>query len=71
MLRRRPGALGPLAGAGFVSLYVASCSARGPEPRAGHGSSHRLRADLDPVPWLAAGVLLVIGALLLQSRGRG
>jgi len=63
--------LGALVGVGFLSLYVAYVQRRGP----GTVSWHTATASgtdqyLDPRPWLAVGILLVVGGLIAYLRLR-
>jgi hypothetical protein len=60
---------GLLAGAGLVSLFVAYVQRQGPGTTCWHTST-AVGCDqhLNPIPWLVIGLLLLIGAILLQKR---
>jgi hypothetical protein len=68
----RSSRFGRLAGAGFVCLFVAYVQRAGPgttcwrTATAGGCDQH-----LNPIPWLAVGLVLVIGAFILHGRQRG
>jgi hypothetical protein len=65
----RRSAAGLPAGAGLVFLFIAYVQRQGPGTTCWHsataaGCDHHL----DPVPWLLAGLILVLGAILVQAR---
>jgi len=63
---------GLLAGAGLLCLYVAYVQRDGPGTTCWHtATAAGCDQHLDPIPWLAVGVLLVAAALLGQMRHRG
>lgn len=64
----RRSAFGLLAGAGAVSLYVAFVNRKGPGLVTWHTAT-TAGGDvyLDPKPWLAAGIVLVVAGVLGQS----
>jgi hypothetical protein len=60
---------GLLAGAGFLSLFVAYVQRDGPGTTCWHtATAAGCDQHLNPIPWLVAGLLLVVGAVLGQSR---
>jgi hypothetical protein len=60
----RRGALGMLTGAGAISLWVAWVQRKGPGTVYWHtATASGSDQYLDPRPWLAAGLLLVIGGV--------
>ena len=60
----RRGALGLLAGAGAIFLWVAWVQRRGPGTVYWHtATASGSDQYLDPRPWLAAGVVLVVGSV--------
>src|ERR1700740_2241235 len=62
---------GLLAGAGLVFLFIAYVQRQGPGTTCWHTTT-AVGCDqhLNPIPWLLIGLLLVIGAILLQKRHR-
>jgi hypothetical protein len=72
MSRTRTGsrsALGLLVGAGQLSLFVAYVQRDGPGATCWHTSSASgCDQHLDPIPWLVAGIVLVVGGVIAQSR---
>jgi len=68
---RRP-ALGLLAGAGFLSLFVAYVQREGPGTTCWHtATASGCDQHLNPIPWLVVGLALVIGAAVTQQRNAG
>jgi Na+-transporting methylmalonyl-CoA/oxaloacetate decarboxylase beta subunit len=67
---RRPasGAIGALAGSGCVALYVALINRAGPGASCVYGAT-TIACDeqLDPVPWLIAGLALIVISVAVRS----
>src|SRR6185312_5126125 len=62
-------AFGLLVGAGLVSLFVAYVQRGGPRTTCWHtASASGCDQHLDPMPWLVAGIVLVVGGVLAQAR---
>jgi hypothetical protein len=62
-------ALGLLAGAGLLSLFVAFVQRDGPGTTCWHTAmASGCDQHLNPVPWLVVGILLVGGGVLAQAR---
>jgi hypothetical protein len=62
-------ALGLLAGAGLLSLYVAFVQRDGPGTTCWHTAlASGCDQHLNPIPWLVAGIVLVIGGVIAQAR---
>ena len=60
---------GLLAGAGLVSLFIAYVQRQGPGTTCWHTTTAAgCDQHLNPIPWLLTGLLLLIGAILLQTR---
>jgi len=60
---------GLLAGAGLLSLFVAYVQREGPGTTCWHtATAAGCDQHLNPIPWLLIGVLLLVGAIVLQSR---
>jgi hypothetical protein len=60
---------GLLAGAGLLSLFVAYVQRDGPGTTCWHtATASGCDQHLNPIPWLVAGVLLVVGAVVGQMR---
>lgn len=67
----RRSASGLLTGAGLVSLLVAYLQRNGPGTTCWHTATGVGCADhLDPVPWLLAGIVLVLAGTVLHRRKR-
>jgi hypothetical protein len=65
----RRSAFGLLAGAGLVSLFVAYVQRKGPGTSCWHtATAGGCDQHLNPIPWLVIGLVLVIGAIVLQRR---
>jgi hypothetical protein len=63
---------GLLAGAGLVFLFIAYVQRQGPGTTCWHtATAGGCDQHLNPIPWLLIGLLLVIGAILLQKRHSG
>jgi hypothetical protein len=75
MSRSRTGsrsALGLLVGAGLLALFVAYVQRDGPGTTCWHtASASGCDQHLNPIPWLVAGIVLVIGGVIAQSRHMG
>jgi 4-amino-4-deoxy-L-arabinose transferase-like glycosyltransferase len=75
MSRSRTGsrsALGLLAGAGLLSLFVAYVQRDGPGTTCWHtASASGCDQHLNPIPWLVAGIVLVGGGVIAQFRHMG
>jgi hypothetical protein len=75
MSRSRAGlrsAFGLLAGAGLLSLFVAYVQRDGPGTTCWHtATASGCDQHLNPVPWLVVGLLLVVCAVLAQTRSAG
>jgi hypothetical protein len=68
----RRSALGLLAGAGFLSLFVAYVQRQGPRTTCWHtATASGCDQHLNPIPWLVVGLALVIGAVVAQQRNAG
>lgn len=68
----RRSAPGVLAGAGFLSLYVAYVQREGPGTTCWHtATATGCDQHLNPIPWLVVGLALVIGAVLAQHHHPG
>lgn len=68
----RRSALGLLAGAGFLSLFVAYVQREGPGTTCWHtATASGCDQHLNPIPWLVGGLALVIGAVVAQQRNAG
>jgi hypothetical protein len=69
----RRGAFGLLSGAGAISLWVAWAQRKGPGTVYWHtASASGSDQYLDPRPWLAAGIVLVLAGVAAHAwRGRG
>jgi hypothetical protein len=64
----RRGALGLLSGAGAIFLWVAWLNRRGPGTIVTHTATSVSSTDAwDPRPWLAAGVVLVVGSVAAHA----
>lgn len=60
---------GLLAGAGLLSLFVAYVQRGGPGTTCWHtATSTGCDQRLNPIPWLFAGVLSIVGAVVGQMR---
>jgi hypothetical protein len=60
---------GLLAGAGLLSLFVAYIQRQGPGTTCWHtATAGGCDQHLNPTPWLVIGLLLFIGAIVLQQR---
>jgi hypothetical protein len=60
---------GLLAGAGLVSLFIAYVQRQGPGTTCWHtATGGGCDQHLNPIPWLLIGLVLLIGAILLQKR---
>jgi hypothetical protein len=67
--RARRSAIGLSAGAGLVCLFVAYVQRDGPGTTCWHtATTGGCDQHLNPIPWLIAGLILLLGALLAQSR---
>ena len=65
-------ALGLLAGAGILSLFVAYVQRDGPGTTCWHtASASGCDQRLNPIPWLVAGIVLVAGGVIAQFRRVG
>jgi hypothetical protein len=65
----RRSAFGLLAGAGLLSLFVAYVQRDGPGTTCWHtASASGCDQHLNPIPWLVVGLVMVVGAVLAQSR---
>jgi hypothetical protein len=65
----RQSLFGLLAGAGLLALFVAYVQRAGPGVTCWHtATASGCDQHLDPVPWLVAGVLLVVAAVTGQIR---
>lgn len=65
----RRSAFGLLAGAAGVSLFIAYVQRQGPGTTCWHTTTAAgCDQHLDPIPWLVIGLLLLIGAIVLQTR---
>jgi len=63
---------GLLAGAGLLSLFVAYVQRDGPGTICWHtATSAGCDQHLNPIPWLVAGVLLIVAAVVSQMRPGG
>lgn len=75
MSRSRTGsrsALGLVAGAGLLSLFVAYVQRDGPGTTCWHAATASgCDQHLNPIPWLVVGIVLVVGAVIAQSRRSG
>lgn len=75
MSRSRTGlqsAFGLLAGAGLLSIFVAYVQRDGPGTTCWHtATASGCDQHLNPIPWLVVGLLLVLGAVLAQTRHAG
>jgi hypothetical protein len=68
----RRSAFGLLAGAGLLSLFVAYVQRDGPGTTCWHtASASGCDQHLNPIPWLVVGLVLIVGAVLAQSRRPG
>jgi hypothetical protein len=68
----RRSAFGLLAGAGLLSLFVAYVQRDGPGTTCWHtASASGCDQHLNPIPWLVVGLVLVVGAVLAESRHPG
>jgi hypothetical protein len=68
---RRPtsGALGVLAGSGCVALYVALINRAGPGASCTQGANSVVCGEhFDPMPWLIAGLALIVVSFAAQSN---
>ena len=64
----RRGALGLLAGAGAIFLWVAWLNRRGPGTIVTHTATSVSSTDAwDPRPWLASGIVLVVGSVAAHA----
>jgi hypothetical protein len=62
-------ALGLVVGAGLVSLFVAYVQRDGPGTTCWHtASASGCDQHLNPIPWLVAGIVLVVGGVTAQTR---
>ena len=62
-------AFGLIAGAGLLSLFVAFVQRDGPGTTCWHTAlASGCDQHLNPVPWLVAGIVLVIGGVVAQAR---
>ena len=72
MSRSRTGsqsAFGLFAGAGLLSLFVAYVQRDGPGTTCWRtATATGCDQHLNPVPWLIAGIVLVVGAVIAQTR---
>lgn len=72
MTRSRHGsrsAFGLLAGAGLLLLYVAYVQRDGPGTTCWHTAAARgCDQHLNPIPWLVVGIVLLVGAVVAQTR---
>jgi hypothetical protein len=65
----RRSAFGLFAGAGLVSLFIAYVQRQGPGTTCWHTTTAAgCDQHLNPIPWLLIGLLLLIGAVVLQQR---
>jgi hypothetical protein len=75
MSRSRTGsqsALGLLVGLGLLSLFAAYVQRHGPGTTCWHtASASGCDQHLNPIPWLVAGIVLVVGGVIAQSRHMG
>ena len=68
----RRSALGLLAGAGFLPLFVAYVQREGPGTTCWHtATASGCDQHLNPLPWLVVGLALVIGAVAAHQRYGG
>lgn len=64
----RRSTFGLLAGAGLVSLFIAYVQREGPGTTCWHtATAAGCDQHLNPIPWLSIGLLLLVGAILLQN----
>jgi hypothetical protein len=73
LIALRPGkaALGLLTGAGLPLLWVAFLNRAGPGTTCwAHGSSSGCGENLNPLPWLVLGLVLVAGGIAAFSRAQ-
>ena len=62
-------AFGLIAGAGLLSLFVAFVQRDGPGTTCWHTAlASGCDQHLNPVPWLVAGIVLVVGGVVAQAR---
>ncbi|MGO9791643.1 MAG: hypothetical protein ACLP8S_19715 [Solirubrobacteraceae bacterium] len=75
MSRSRTGsrsAFGLFAGAGLLSLFVAYVQRDGPGTTCWHtATATGCDQHLNPIPWLVVGIVLVVGAVIAQTRHEG
>jgi hypothetical protein len=75
MSRSRTGsgsAFGLFAGAGLLSLFVAYVQRDGPGTTCWHtATASGCDQHLNPIPWLVIGIVLVVGAVIAQTRHAG
>jgi hypothetical protein len=65
----RQSALGLFAGAGLLCLFVAYLQRQGPGTTCWHtATGGGCDQHLNPLPWLIVGLMLLVGALVGQSR---
>jgi hypothetical protein len=65
-------ALGLVAGAGLLSLFVAYVQRDGSGTTCWHtATASGCDQRLNPIPWLVVGIVLVVGAVIAQSRRSG
>jgi hypothetical protein len=68
----RRSAVGALAGAGLLCLLVAYVQRQGPGTSCWHtATASGCDQHLDPIPWLVVGLLLLVGAIVVQIRRSG
>lgn len=65
----RQSTLGLFAGAGLLCLFVAYVQRHGPGTTCWHAATASgCDQHLNPLPWLIVGLILLVGALLAQTR---
>ena len=65
----RQSTLGLLAGAGLLCLFVSYMQREGPGTTCWHAATASgCDQHLNPLPWLIVGLILLVGALLAQTR---
>jgi hypothetical protein len=63
---------GLFAGAGLLSLFVAYVQRDGPGTTCWHtATASGCDQHLNPIPWLVVGIVLVLGAVIAQTRRAG